>query len=283
MSTALTELLEDIKSIEPLPQVATRVMQLAAQPDVVPSDLIAVIQSDPGTTAKVLKLCNSSLYGFQREISSLEEAGNRLGVQTLSSLALTSCAGRYLRDYGYADPEAALALWERSIATAVAAATIAERSGRVDRHRAYTLGLLENIGQIVLLRFVPEHREQIAAAIASGVDPVDAERAAYGLSHAEIGARLARKWSFPEELVEAIRTHHDPRRSHGDLAFASVGHLAEAATHRFHVGDRPGESVPFDVQESAFEWLGLPHDSLDTLAHLLRAEIAKARAIFEIA
>jgi HD-like signal output (HDOD) protein len=283
MSTALTELLEDIKSIEPLPQVATRVMQLAAQPDVVPSDLIAVIQSDPGTTAKVLKLCNSSLYGFQREISSLEEAGNRLGVQTLSSLALTSCAGRYLRDYGYADPEAALALWERSIATAVAAATIAERSARVERHRAYTLGLLENIGQIVLLRFVPEHREQIAAAISSGVDPVDAERAAYGLSHAEVGARLARKWSFPEELVEAIRTHHDPRRSHGDLAFASVGHLAEAATHRFHVGDRPGETVPYDVQESAFTWLELPHDSLDTLAHLLRVEIAKARAIFEIA
>ncbi len=283
MTTTLGEILEDIRSIEPLPQVATRVMQLSAQPDVVPSELIAVIQSDPGTTAKVLKLANSALYGFQREIASLEEAGNMLGVQTLSGLVLTSCAGRYMRDYGYADPEAALVLWERSIATAVAAGAIAQRSGRVDRHRAYTLGLLENIGQIVLLRFVPEHAERIAASVASGVDPIEAERAAYGVSHADIGARLARKWEFPELLVEAIRTHHDPRRSSGDLAMASVGHLAEVATHRFHVGERPGVPEPCTLQESAFAWLGLPQDALDTLEPYLREELAKARSILEIA
>jgi HD-like signal output (HDOD) protein len=188
-----------------------------------------------------------------------------------------------MRDYGYADPEAALVLWERSIATAVAAGAIAQRSGRVDRHRAYTLGLLENIGQIVLLRFVPEHAERIAASVASGVDPIEAERAAYGVSHADIGARLARKWEFPELLVEAIRTHHDPRRSSGDLAMASVGHLAEVATHRFHVGERPGVPEPCTLQESAFAWLGLPQDALDTLEPYLREELAKARSILEIA
>lgn len=149
MPTVLADLLEDIKSIEPLPQVATRAMQLSGREDVVPRDLVDLIQTDPGVTAKVLKLCNSALYGFQREIASLPEAGNLLGVQTLVNLVLTSCTGRYLRDYGYSDPEAALRLPEQSIATAFGASSaLRVRTHRSERNRAYTAGLLENIGHV---------------------------------------------------------------------------------------------------------------------------------------
>jgi hypothetical protein len=64
---------------------------------------------------------------------------------------------------------------------------------------------------------------------------------------------------------------------------ASVGHLAEVATHRFHVGERPGVPEPCTLQESAFAWLGLPQDALDSLEPQLREELSKARSILEIA
>ena len=36
------------------------------------------------------------------------------------------------------------------------------------------------------------------------------ENLAAGMNHAEIGALIAEKWNFPEELISAIRYHHDP-------------------------------------------------------------------------
>ena len=125
MAQALYNVLEEIKSLEPLPQVAMRVLELSNHEDVVPGDIVAVIQTDAAITAKVLKLCNSAYYGFQREIATLTEAEVLIGVTPLANLVLTSCAGRYFRDYGHGDPHAAERLWEGSVATALAASRIA--------------------------------------------------------------------------------------------------------------------------------------------------------------
>ena len=69
MSLPLKEIVQDLRTLEPFPGVATRVLELASREQVVPSELIEVIQLDPALTAKVLRLCNSAYYGFQREIS----------------------------------------------------------------------------------------------------------------------------------------------------------------------------------------------------------------------
>lgn len=282
MAHDVADLLEEIKSVEPLPQVASRVMQIAAREEVVPKDLVEVIQTDPGITAKVLKLCNSALYGFKREIASLREAGNLLGVSTLVNLVLTSCAGRYFRDYGHAEPEATLRLWERSIATAFATAEIAAQTGRVDRNRAYTVGLLENLGHLVLTRFVPASREALRAAVAAGAPPLEAEESVFGLDHAEIGGRLAERWNFPDVLVEAIRCHHAPERSAEDPLMASIAHLGEMASYRYGVSRGPDE-LDYELEESALRRTGLVPEGLARIeAHLVR-EIAKAKRILEIA
>ena len=36
------------------------------------------------------------------------------------------------------------------------------------------------------------------------------ENFSVGLNHAEVGALIAKKWNFPEQLITAIRFHHDP-------------------------------------------------------------------------
>jgi HD-like signal output (HDOD) protein len=283
MSHALADLLEEIKSVEPLPQVASRVMQIASRDDIVPHDLVDVIQTDTGITAKVLKLCNSALYGFKREIASLPEAGNLLGVSTLVNLVLTSCAGRYFRDYGYADPDGTLRLWERSISIAFATSAVAGRShGRVDRDRAYTVGLLENLGHLVLTRFVPDNREALQRALSADVEPLVAERTVFGLDHAEIGARLAERWNLPPVLVDAIRWHHEPESSRADVLMASIAHLGEIASYRFGPAAGPDEVV-FELQPSALRRTGLAPEGLARIETELVRELAKAKRILEIA
>jgi HD-like signal output (HDOD) protein len=42
------------------------------------------------------------------------------------------------------------------------------------------------------------------------IPPRILERFSFGLNHADIGALIARKWNFPEQLVHGIRHHHEP-------------------------------------------------------------------------
>ena len=282
MANALADLLADIKSVEPLPQVSTRVMQLASNEDVVPRDLVDVIQTDAAITAKVLKLCNSALYGFKREIASLPEAGNLLGVTTLVNLVMTSCTGRYFRDYGAADPGATLKLWEQSVCNAFATSALAGRQGGVDRNRAYTVGLLENLGHLVLRRFVPEHREAVAQALAGGEDLLSIEARIYGLDHAEIGARLAERWNFPPLLADAIRFHHTPEGAVVDPLMASFGHLGEIVTHRLGFGALESDAH-YTLRDSALRLTGMTPAGLDGMEPALKVELAKAKRVLEIA
>jgi len=282
MAQVLDELLEEIKSVEPLPQVATRVMQLAAQDDVVPRDLVAVIQTDAGVTAKVLKLRNSAVYGFKREIASLPEAGNRLGTSTLVNLVLTSCAGRYFRNYGFADPAATLRLWEQSVATAFAAQWVAARGSNVDRNRAYTVGLLENLGQLVLARFAQDHADELRGLVAAGRELLSAEREVFGVDHAEVGARLAEKWDFPELLCDAIRFHHEPDQARVDIAMADIGHVAEMFVHRLGVGAAEGR-LDYEWHAASLSRCRMASEQLQELDQTLRIELDKARRVLELA
>lgn len=276
MAQHIQDILAAIKSLEPLPQVATRVVEIAGQEDVVPRDLVGVIETDAAVTAKVLKLCNSAYYGFKREIGSLPEAANLLGVSTLVNLVLTSCSGRYFRDNGQVGADTALRLWEESVVDALASALIARMEGSVDRNRAYTGGLLQNVGHLVLARHAHETGEAVAAEIARGASELDAEASVIGMHHAEIGARLAEKWNFPDALVDTIRNHHTPQQARIDPRMAGVTHLGELVTHCFLRRVEPTDPES-GVTPEALAMAGLDSRRLNDLRERLRFELERAR------
>lgn len=272
-------LLEEVRSLEPLPEVAHRVLQLSQDDEVIPRDLVGVIQTDAGITAKVLKLCNSALFGFQREIASLPEAGNLLGVSTLVNLVLTSCAGRYFRDYG-AGAAAGRKRWEDSVSSALASSLLAGLC-EVNKPRAYTAGLLMNVGHLVLDRFAPETHEQLQQELDSGATRLEAERTVLGMDHAELGARLAERWLFPELLVDAIRHHHTPDEAEHDPALASVAHLGELFTSSLEMGEGL-EGLAYELNHGAAGLCGIDRTGFETIEQMLRSELEKARELVEL-
>jgi HD-like signal output (HDOD) protein len=282
MSTdTLNDVLREIKSLEPLPQVAMRVVRLASQEDVIPRELVEVIQTDAGITAKVLKLCNSALFGFRREIASLPEAGNLLGVSTLVNLVLTSCASRYFRDYGRGGTRNGRARWEESVSNALAASLIAGLTNGVDRSRAYTCGLLMNVGHLVLDRYVPERAKQLDAQMEDGLSRLQAEHAVVGIDHAEIGARLAERWNFPDVLVDSIRHHHDPVSAEVDEKLASVAHLGEMFTSALEMGEGL-ENLAYELKGGALGVCGIDRSGFEQIEELLRAELERAREVVDL-
>ena len=279
MPKSLKNIVMDMRSLEAFPKVATSVLSIANQPGVVPADVIEVVQTDAGITGKVLKLCNSAYYGFQREVGSLQEAGNMLGTDTLVNLVLTSSANKFFRSAGHVAPQRQEELWTSSITQALASRLIAQKSGYENPDRAYTAGLMQNIGTIVMDRFYTDELGHVIAEVEAGRSALAAERAVLGIHHAEIGARLATKWELPESLTDTIRFHHDPGNATVDPMLASTVHLAETMMG-LDGEETPDSPAAHQVCEAAFELTGLGPDDFELLQKLLAEELAKAQALF---
>ncbi|MFT5050116.1 MAG: putative nucleotidyltransferase with HDIG domain [Chlamydiales bacterium] len=251
-------------------------MQVAGRADVMPSELVDVVQTDPGLTAKVLKAANSAYYGFREEIASLQDSGTRLGVNVLTNLIVTTCGGRYFRDYGQERDSEAVDLWTRCVTNALSAKLIARTHGNCDPELAYTAALLQDIGSIVVERFLAEFRDDIIDEAASCGSLLDAEQRILGLNHAEIGARLARRWKLPEVLVDTIRYHHTPDLATIDPILAGTTHLAETLSWAVGAGAEIG-GLTFDVSAAALAITGLDMDSLRGLDEQLLGELERAQ------
>jgi HD-like signal output (HDOD) protein len=270
----LEAILQNLRNLEPLPQVAVRVMELARRDGVVPRELAQVIQTDVALTAKILRLCNAAYFGFRRKIGALDEAAVRLGNRTLTNLVLTSCTGEWFRDLGASTEESRERLWRLSVTNALAANLLARMAGDIDPHRAYTVGLLQNLGHVVLDRWLLKERAAIEERTRRGKPQIVAEREVLGVDHAEVGAMLAERWYLPSQLVDAIRHHHAPAKAGEGSELATVAGLGEEIT------------LALEEQDGveALKLIGVELESLSGLPPLeiletLREEVDQAREL----
>ncbi len=198
-----------VDALPPLPAVALRVMQVAQNPKSSASDLALVVSSDPGLSARILKIVNSAAYRRTREISSVKDALVMLGFVQARNVAISGAiAGAYA-------PDAANALfridsfWRHSIAVAFRASELAGKSRRLDVPSAFTAGILHNMGRLAMFYFDPAGLDQaVAETMRSNRPLAEVEAEMLGLDHCEVGGRLAEKWHLPVEVADAIRDHH---------------------------------------------------------------------------
>jgi HD-like signal output (HDOD) protein len=154
----------------------------------------------------------------------------RLGFKAVANLALTSGSAGFFKGYGRSTARSNESLWTESMHTALNARRIAARDGRVDSELAYTVGLLQNIGHIVIDRFQKEQKEAITAELEKGTDLLTAERAVLGIDHAQAGALMIRRWGLPRKLIRGIQFHHAPARAAAESVLWAICAQAEELT-----------------------------------------------------
>ncbi|AXE29994.1 HDOD domain-containing protein [Chromobacterium phragmitis] len=191
-----------------LPMVPKVVQELVAsfhRSDVNINEITEMVIHDQVLSARVLRLANSARFGSSRRVGSLDDAVILLGFDNLRVLVIASgVTGATLGISGF-DMQA---FWQRSFAMANTAKLLAKLVG-MDTQLGYTCGLLANIGELVLYVAVPEQAQQIDRIVAGGADRIATERMLLGLDLTELGAELARRWNFPDEIQEAIYRQHD--------------------------------------------------------------------------
>ncbi|GAB4259851.1 MULTISPECIES: HDOD domain-containing protein [Deferrisoma] len=263
-------ILSRLDTLPPMPAVAVRLLNAAQDPDVDLARVAEWIERDPAMTANVLRACNAPIYGLRTRVTSVRQATSLLGLRKIVQIALTVLASRYLTPAqdGYA--LAAGELWRSSVTAALAAELLAERARYPSPGTAYTAGLLQDIGKIVLAEFVAPAVAEIRRLVDDeGMGWQEAEARVVGLPHPEVGARLLERWGFPEALVESVRCHHDPARATVDPALAQLSHLADAFTMALGQGlGADGLAYPLDEPSLALARITTPRDAEEVLAEL---------------
>jgi len=171
--------------------------------------ILGILSKDPSLSATLLRLANSALYAGEGSVMDLRTAVLRLGFDAMANLGTGAAVIKTLKGGTHLD---ALKLWQHSVAvglTAKGVCILAKRHGQAET--AFLTGLLHDIGKIALDTCFPEDYAIVLQKVAEGAYFVDAEREVLGMDHAEAGSLLAADWSFPQEIVEVIRDHHDPK------------------------------------------------------------------------
>ncbi|MCK9520486.1 MAG: HDOD domain-containing protein [Dehalococcoidia bacterium] len=217
--------------LTPLKSVAAKAISIAEDERSAAMDLAAVLSSDQALTARLLRLSNSAYYGYARRISTVREAVILLGMRTVRSVAITSGIIDSFRSLDLGDFDQDL-FWAHSVTVGIVSETIARETRAARPEDAFTAGVLHDVGKLAMLLCEPEAFAEVVELVTTGKKRfAEAERAVFGLSHTQVGGRLAQRWKFPEPLIDAIRGHHD-RSSRSIETLADVVGAANLAVNR---------------------------------------------------
>jgi HD-like signal output (HDOD) protein len=86
-----------------------------------------------------------------------------------------------------------------------------------------------------------------------------------GTDHADIGARILKKWDFPQDLVNAVNWHHDPETCENHCTLSDIVHVANTVGLRIGFGS-DADRLRVDPAVSVTDRLGLGPVDLEVLA-----------------
>jgi HD-like signal output (HDOD) protein len=244
------EIVAWVGDLPPLPHVAAQALALIEDPDATAGKLTQLLGGDTALAARVLKIANSAMFSRQREITTINQAIMTIGFKTLKGIIVAATLRQLNRKFGKIEKM----IWENSACTAVACRDIAYRLKKPYVEEVFLLGLLHDLGKLVLMRQVPAEYQKVVDATKAGAFFVDAEHAQFGFGHPLIGALVAKKWNFSMDTCQSILHHHD-----GDLAVlddsirekTTLVRFADAITHMLGYGH--DEGYP-DLSEQAVVW-----------------------------
>ncbi|MEZ0328342.1 MAG: HDOD domain-containing protein [Dissulfuribacterales bacterium] len=213
--------LREIQSLPTLPPIAAKLNKMVEDEDVTANQLGNVIERDQVLTSKLLKMVNSSFYGFPQRISTVANAIVLLGINVIKTLIVTSSIFEMMQtsDVG---------LWEHSLGCATTASLIAKKKGLKNPEEVSTAALLHDLGKVVVRAELPsEYAALLAFVEQKGVAMREAEEELLGVSHSEIGGWLVHQWNLPDRLVLPITWHHRPEDAPDHRDVTAILHFSD--------------------------------------------------------
>jgi len=205
-------------------------------------EIVRLISQDKALSARCLQIVNSPLYACTREVESVQAAVVALGVERIHEIAV-SCSILKLVPATKAEIGPSV-FWAHSLACALVSRELATKIGYPDPAKAYSAGLLHDLGIAALLWVAPkEFQRAVQVARTDSIPLHEAETKTLGFSHVDAGKIIAESWHLPQELTDAIAYHHNPEKAPRNRALASIVFFSDLLCRLGGIGHGRTENV----------------------------------------
>ena len=259
---------------------APRILAALCNPAATLREVSSLIGSEPGLTARVLRVANSAYYGVARSVSTVDRALVVLGLDAVRGIAAAACLDRTVMRAQQGASIDRAALVRHSLAAAAAAEALARIRHRSLAPDAFIAGVLHNLGVPVQALVDPDGVN--AFALAMQEDPAqDAsllERQCVLVSHEHCVEVIFESWSLPPALIASAGHHHHPTlAAEPHRALAVLLHLG------LRVASETGNSFPLEPagggrDPALLARVGLTAADLDAVALSLPERLRELQA-----
>lgn len=188
-----------------MPNVFLQVKKIVDEPSSNISNIATVITRDPALAARILKVANNALHKGNHEITNLQLAVSRMGLQLIKTLVTSHAITQMFNQ-----PKGALKpffaeLQKHSTEVSAHAYAIAKNYTEIDPDDALLAGLVHNIGYLPMAKCV-ESFPEIETHPKLLIEIM-------GTVHTKVGEMILKSWAFPQPIIDASIQYVDQFRN----------------------------------------------------------------------
>ncbi|MBU1332393.1 MAG: HDOD domain-containing protein [Gammaproteobacteria bacterium] len=201
-----------------LPEVALRVREAAEDPDIGIPQISKVIGNDAALTARIIKVVNSPLLRTNKEITDLQMAVARLGINYTCNLATGLAMEQMFQATSDVVDRKMREVWNKSTEIAGICHVLCKHYTRLMPDQATLAGLVHQIGVLPILTYAEEHNELLADSISLNhvIEQI----------HPIIGDRILRAWEFPELIAMVPSQYLNFQRDSAKVDYVDIVQVA---------------------------------------------------------
>lgn len=246
-----------------IPSIAFELNEVIENPMSSAEHIARVVSKSPSLTAVLLKIVNSSFYGFPSKISTVSHAVSLIGTREIFGLALGISILSIFKNI----PKETIdmhSFLKHSLACGILSRVLAAHKNMPQTEQMFVSGLLHDLGRLMLYMYFPAESHDILACSRNRHRLLYKEEKDYlGCDHTHIARDLMKQWKLPQILENNVFYHHNPSGAEQPAA-AAIVHLADIIVNSLAIGSSGEKFVP-PLDYDAWENLELSPNSFESV------------------
>jgi HD-like signal output (HDOD) protein/CheY-like chemotaxis protein len=207
----LEDILSSFRYLPSPPKMHNKLKIMLSSEQVSQKDIANEIENNPELVANLLRMANSIYYGTRKSISSIIEALNFIGTDSVLNMILSLevfdclCSSAAKSSF-----QRVLEIREKSVERAHIAKRIAQYIyPGADLQDAFVAALMLDIGLIFRCSSSPHKYDTFYEEYkVNGKQLYSADKNVFAVTHDEVGEALLTYWNFSPSIISAVANHH---------------------------------------------------------------------------
>ncbi len=273
------------RNLPTLPTIVNELTNVLQNPDASTFAVEDVMTADQSMTMKILRVANTSFYrGSRDRVTDASEAIGTLGFEKIRNVVLTTSVFKMFSGPSAEQKFSLEGLWKHCLGVASASRCIAKFLGKDWHERAYTCGLVHDIGKVA--RFKLDENDQTQDFLNDSQTSLDkninfykSELINQSPRHDYLGFLICKNWGLSRFVEGVVRWHHEPVPERREKVTSNDAHelidlviLANWSVNKLKFGFSGHES-PDPPSDALLNRLNINPEQLDQICLDIESEL----------